>query len=71
MLEDGVSERASPGDEIADKVEDGEPQETFGCPADKRNELDASHVGGSGDSVNNSSCESIPCPTVSQNVLII
>ncbi|XP_054798734.1 uncharacterized protein LOC129303441 [Prosopis cineraria] len=59
-----VSGRACPGDEIADKVERAEHQETFTCPADMKNSSDALHLGGSGEVTNSCSCKSegIPCP---------
>ncbi|KAK4255628.1 hypothetical protein QN277_008605 [Acacia crassicarpa] len=63
---DEVSGRACLGDEIADKVEPGERQETFTCPGDMMINLDASQSGGSGHATSSFICktEGIPCPMV-------
>ncbi|KAI9076869.1 hypothetical protein K1719_041173 [Acacia pycnantha] len=65
-LVDEVSGRSCLGDEIADKVEHGERQETLTCPADPTINLDASQSGRSGDATNSFICETegIPCPMV-------
>ncbi|KAF7829688.1 myb-like protein X [Senna tora] len=62
VLVDDVSEHACLGDEIIDKVENGERQETFTSPADMKINLDASQIVGSADAANCSTSESSPCP---------
>ncbi|XP_027356966.1 nucleolar transcription factor 1-B [Abrus precatorius] len=52
-------------EEITDKVEKGELEEPrVTCPATTRSGLNVSHIGGSNVAADNSSCKSIPSPTV-------
>jgi len=54
-------------EEISDKVEKVELEETPAiCPAATKSDLNTSHIGGSNDAADNSGCESVPSPTVSQ-----